>query len=60
MTTATAMKEAARSKARRELMFEPTPFEEGARATIEWYRSIGMLTHSGPRLQTSALTREEA
>jgi dihydroflavonol-4-reductase len=43
-------------KARRELMFEPTPFEEGARATIEWYRSIGVLTRSGPRLQTSALT----
>ena len=48
------------SKAGRELMFEPTPFEEGALATIEWYRSIGMLTHSGSRLQASALSREEA
>ena len=31
------------SKAARELCFEPTPFEKGARATIEWYQDIGML-----------------
>lgn len=28
-------------KARRELGFEPISFEEGARRTLEWYRSIG-------------------
>jgi len=29
-------------KARRELGFVPTPFEEGARATLEWYRKLGV------------------
>jgi dihydroflavonol-4-reductase len=36
-------------KARRDLGFVPTPFEDGARATIEWYRSIGLLTEKGAR-----------
>jgi nucleoside-diphosphate-sugar epimerase len=30
-------------KARTHLSFSPTPFSEGARATINWYREIGML-----------------
>jgi dihydroflavonol-4-reductase len=30
-------------KARRELGFEPTPFEEGARETLAWYRQEGIL-----------------
>jgi dihydroflavonol-4-reductase len=30
-------------KARRELGFEPTSFEEGAQATLEWYRAEGIL-----------------
>lgn len=30
-------------KARRELGFEPTPFVEGARATLNWYREQGLL-----------------
>lgn len=30
-------------KAERELAFKPTPFEDGARATIEWYHGIGMI-----------------
>lgn len=30
-------------KATRELAFRPTPFEDGARATIEWYQRIGLL-----------------
>lgn len=29
-------------KARRELGFAPTPFEEGARATLDWYRELGV------------------
>jgi dTDP-D-glucose 4,6-dehydratase len=29
-------------KARRELGFVPTPFEEGARQTLEWYRQQGI------------------
>jgi dihydroflavonol-4-reductase len=29
-------------KARRELGFAPTPFEEGARRTLDWYRQIGV------------------
>ncbi len=29
-------------KARRELGFEPTPFEEGARQTLAWYRQQGV------------------
>ncbi len=37
-------------KARRELGFVPTPFEEGARATLDWYRELGV----GP---TNWLTR---
>ena len=31
------------AKARRELGFQPTSFEEGARKTLEWYRSQGRL-----------------
>ncbi|MCI0726567.1 MAG: NAD-dependent epimerase/dehydratase family protein, partial [Chloroflexi bacterium] len=30
-------------KARQELGFTPTPFAEGARQTLEWYRQIGFL-----------------
>ncbi len=30
-------------KARADLDFTPTPFEEGARQTVEWYRQIGWL-----------------
>ena len=40
------------SKAARELSFEPTPFEQGARATLEWYRSIGILKQSHPYSHT--------
>jgi dihydroflavonol-4-reductase len=29
-------------KARAELGFEPTPFEEGARQTVEWYKRVGL------------------
>jgi dihydroflavonol-4-reductase len=29
-------------KAQRELGFAPTPFEEGARATLAWYRELGI------------------
>jgi len=42
--------EVSSEKARRELGFVPTPFEEGARATLAWYREIGV----GP---TNRLTR---
>jgi len=28
-------------KARSELGWTPTPFEEGARQTVEWYRAMG-------------------
>lgn len=31
-------------KARRELGFEPTPFEEGVQATLEWYQREGILS----------------
>lgn len=30
-------------KARRELGFEPTPFEEGVRRTLVWYQEMGLL-----------------
>lgn len=30
-------------KAREQLGFVPTPFEDGARETVKWYREIGML-----------------
>ena len=30
-------------KARKHLDFIPTPFEDGAKETVEWYRQIGML-----------------
>ncbi len=42
--------EVSSDKARRELGFVPTPFEEGARATLAWYRQLGL----GP---TNWLTR---
>ncbi|MBL7064205.1 MAG: hypothetical protein ISS49_08375 [Anaerolineae bacterium] len=42
--------EVSSEKARRELGFVPTPFEEGARATLAWYRQLGL----GP---TNWLTR---
>ena len=29
-------------KARRELGFTPTPFEQGAQATLDWYRELGV------------------
>jgi len=29
-------------KARRELGFQPTPFEDGARQTLNWYRANGI------------------
>jgi nucleoside-diphosphate-sugar epimerase len=29
-------------KARRELDLEPTPFEDGARQTLAWYRQLGV------------------
>lgn len=29
-------------KAKRELGFQPTPFDQGVRETLEWYRSIGV------------------
>jgi dihydroflavonol-4-reductase len=32
--------------AKRDLDFNPTPFEDGARVTIEWYRTIGLLPSS--------------
>jgi dihydroflavonol-4-reductase len=31
------------AKTRAELSFVPTPFTEGARQTLEWYRSLGLL-----------------
>jgi dihydroflavonol-4-reductase len=31
------------AKTRAELGFVPTPFEEGARQTLEWYRGLGLL-----------------
>ncbi len=31
------------AKAHAELGFAPTPFEDGARQTLEWYRSLGLL-----------------
>jgi dihydroflavonol-4-reductase len=34
--------EVSNEKARRELGFVPTPFEEGARATLAWYRELGV------------------
>ncbi|HEY4689316.1 MAG TPA: NAD-dependent epimerase/dehydratase family protein [Anaerolineae bacterium] len=46
-------------KAARELSFKPTPFEDGARVTIEWYRSIGMLKHPLAHSHTSLLTSEK-
>ena len=45
------------SKATRELSLEPTPFEHGARATLEWYRSVGMLKL--PHASTSMLSLED-
>jgi len=42
--------EVSNEKARRELGFVPTPFEEGARATLAWYQELGV----GP---TNWLTR---
>ena len=34
--------EVSSKKAQRELGFVPTPFEEGARATLAWYRELGI------------------
>lgn len=36
-------------KAKRELGFEPTPFEEGVRYTLDWYREQGLLRPSWRR-----------
>lgn len=35
------------AKARAELAFVPTPFEEGARQTLEWYWSVGLYRRRG-------------
>jgi len=35
-------------KARRELGFEPTPFEEGVQRTLAWYRETGLLKLPSP------------
>jgi dihydroflavonol-4-reductase len=46
-------------KAQRELGFVPTPFEEGARATLDWYRELGVgPTHRMTRL-VARMTRRE-
>jgi dihydroflavonol-4-reductase len=37
------------SKAERDLGFDATPFVDGARATIEWYRKIGLMKASTNR-----------
>ncbi|MEK7275777.1 MAG: NAD-dependent epimerase/dehydratase family protein [Chloroflexota bacterium] len=36
-------------KARAELDFTPTPFEEGARQTVEWYREMGWIKSQIPK-----------
>jgi hypothetical protein len=46
-------------KAQRELGFVPTPFDEGARATLDWYRELGVgPTHWLTRLVTRMTWRE--
>jgi dihydroflavonol-4-reductase len=50
------------TKARTELGFVPTPFEEGARQTLEWYRTLGLLKHTVRpvgRAQTRAPSSKE-
>jgi nucleoside-diphosphate-sugar epimerase len=37
------------AKARAELGFRPTPFEEGARQTLAWYSAAGLFTPRGRR-----------
>jgi dihydroflavonol-4-reductase len=51
--------EVSSEKARRELGFVPTPFEEGARATLAWYRQLGVRpTNWLARAVTRATRRE--
>ncbi len=46
-------------KARRELGFVPTPFKEGARATLAWYQQIGVgPTHPLMRLIVHLTSRK--
>ena len=47
------------SEAARDLSFRPTPFEIGARATVEWYESIGMLKRTPRRSPAPSLRRED-
>ena len=42
-------------KAARELDFAPTPFEDGARATLDWYRSMGWLKRSLAHVEPAEL-----
>ncbi len=46
-------------KAKRELGFVPTPFEEGARATLEWYREIGVEPSNWLAKLVTRLTRRK-
>jgi dihydroflavonol-4-reductase len=41
-------------KARAELGFVPTPFEDGARQTLEWYTTSGVLPRRGHRSLVNA------
>jgi len=47
-------------KAARELGFAPTPFEEGARVTLEWYRSIRLLKREVKRAARPGQPRDVA
>jgi nucleoside-diphosphate-sugar epimerase len=47
-------------KAARELDFAPTPFEEGARVTLEWYRSIRLLKREVERPAGGGQSRDVA
>jgi len=46
-------------KAQRELGFVPTPFEEGARATLAWYRDLGVGPTSWPMKLVARMTRRK-
>ncbi|HEY73261.1 MAG TPA: NAD-dependent epimerase/dehydratase family protein [Thermoflexia bacterium] len=46
-------------KAQRELGFVPTPFEEGARATLAWYREIGVGPTNWLTRLVASITRRE-
>ena len=50
------------AKTRSELGFVPTPFPEGARQTLEWYRGLGLLrrkVHSPAGAQSLAIGEED-